>query len=283
MPVRKFRKPHLGTLGGYRNHPRYRGVVGHWMMAEGSGGTVRDISGKGNHGTLTNMNPPTDWVPGQFGKVLDFDADNDEVNLGQDIFSGNIGTIIAWIKFNDLAQIQTFFSTSDTSVTDKYWKLEITIGGQLQSDHRTTGSQDRMTGTVVLSSGTWYQVVFSSDGSSYTFYVDAVEDAVQVGQGSDNGNWYDDLSAGTYDNWIGRWTRSTSNRTFDGLIDEVRVYNRFLNPAEIWSLYQEPFLEFNFLNVFGTRNLEIDVVEEPVIPPPPVDDFVVVCKYQLGA
>jgi len=62
---------------------------------EGEGSIAYDKSGKGNvsvqctehtpepkarsrDGTLTNMNPGTDWVTGKYGKALDFDGSNNE-------------------------------------------------------------------------------------------------------------------------------------------------------------------------------------------------------------
>ena len=41
----------------------WTGLPGLWMPSLGvTGDTLRDISGYGNHGTLTNMDPATDWV-----------------------------------------------------------------------------------------------------------------------------------------------------------------------------------------------------------------------------
>jgi len=44
---------------------------------EGEGFTVYDKSGKGNDGTLTNMDPTSDWVTGKYGYGLDFDGVDD--------------------------------------------------------------------------------------------------------------------------------------------------------------------------------------------------------------
>ena len=56
-------------------------LVGSWHLNEGSGATTAaDTSGNGNNGTLTNMDPATDWVNGKFGKALDFDGSDDYVD-----------------------------------------------------------------------------------------------------------------------------------------------------------------------------------------------------------
>jgi len=43
---------------------------------EGEGSIAYDKSGKGNDGTLTNMDPGTDWVSGKYGYGLNFDIEN---------------------------------------------------------------------------------------------------------------------------------------------------------------------------------------------------------------
>ena len=61
------------------------GLVGYWNFQEGTGTTAYDKSGKRNHGTLTNMDPTTDWVDGKLGGGLDFDGSDDYIH--REIFS----------------------------------------------------------------------------------------------------------------------------------------------------------------------------------------------------
>ena len=60
------------------------GLIGHWKLDESAGTTAADSSGNGNDGTLTNMDPATDWFPtgGQVNGALDFDGVDDRVNAG---------------------------------------------------------------------------------------------------------------------------------------------------------------------------------------------------------
>jgi len=51
---------------------------------EGEGSIVYDKSGKGNDGTLTNMDPGTDWVTGKFGYGLDFDIANVKFSINRE-------------------------------------------------------------------------------------------------------------------------------------------------------------------------------------------------------
>src|SRR3989344_7313383 len=57
--------------------PNNLGLVGSWPMNEGPSTQAGDFSGNNNHGTLTQMDPNTDWVNGKRGKALDFDGSDD--------------------------------------------------------------------------------------------------------------------------------------------------------------------------------------------------------------
>ena len=64
-------KPPLVTLLR-QGHPLSKGLVGCWLFNERGGDSVYDASGQGNTGTLTDMDPATDWVVSEKGSALDF-------------------------------------------------------------------------------------------------------------------------------------------------------------------------------------------------------------------
>jgi hypothetical protein len=51
-------KAHAAVLS---RAPNNLGLVGYWPLNEGVGTRAGDFSGKGNHGTLTQMDAATDW------------------------------------------------------------------------------------------------------------------------------------------------------------------------------------------------------------------------------
>ena len=67
-------QPSMWCPGINLSHPRANGLVCALPMWEGDGDKVMDYSGNGNHGTLTNMDPATDWVATEKGWALDFVA-----------------------------------------------------------------------------------------------------------------------------------------------------------------------------------------------------------------
>jgi hypothetical protein len=74
------------------------GLVGYWSFDEGSGDTVHDYSGHGNHGTVYGAN----WVTGRSGSALEF-LDTDIVRFIPNSFDDSISTsfsIASWLYWN---------------------------------------------------------------------------------------------------------------------------------------------------------------------------------------
>ena len=76
-----FYKPQIGEIVDWDTWGMGR-PKGEWWLNEGSGNLANDASGNRNTGTLTNMDPATDWVGTKYGIGLDFDGSNDQVRIG---------------------------------------------------------------------------------------------------------------------------------------------------------------------------------------------------------
>ena len=100
-----------------------------------------------NDGTLTSMDPPTDWVPGDHGAALDLDGTNDYINVThqqQLSFDVSLGfTISAWINVDTIAGGDTFSATnpryivikSEIALTTLNYGLRI-LGGKIDFLYR---------------------------------------------------------------------------------------------------------------------------------------------------
>ena len=74
----------------------WRGCVGAWAPCLGPTGlTLRDWSGRSNHGDLTNMTPASDWVTNGGMYALDFDGTDDWVDFGTgtDLSIGSVRSV----------------------------------------------------------------------------------------------------------------------------------------------------------------------------------------------
>ena len=207
-----------------------RGLVAYWSFDEGTGNTAYDASGNGNNGTLTNG---PKWTKGKSGSALSFDGMDDYVEVPHDE-SLNFGTgnfsVEFWAKIGDTYDGKELVSKWDwtgnevgffTRLDDKdgYPRVEFIISNDTYTH--------RFLQTETLATGQWYHFVFQRAGGSMEAFINGIssihykyEDNVE----NINVNVTKFLAVGS-DSWGGR--------NFNGLIDEVRIYNRALSAEEI--------------------------------------------------
>jgi hypothetical protein len=99
-----------------RNTNLWQGVVGFWSASAGpSGYRLLDRSGRGNHGTLTNMDAATDWVVDGGRYALDFDGSNDLVDISFSAFAGvSSATISGWFRRTATSAFGPMFGTGQS-------------------------------------------------------------------------------------------------------------------------------------------------------------------------
>jgi len=240
--------------GGVDSADTTRGLVGYWAFEEGSGTTANDSSGNGNDGTLTSMDPPTDWVSGKAGNggALDFDGTNDHVSVGT---MGDLGSLLgsqsvsvtAWVKSSKTTPID-ILGTKNTG-TNTLWRIQLNkdaalgnlAGGINLFLRGEAGASDRLYGGVNsdtgVTDGNWHYVVAQSDpvASSIEIYVDAVQQTVVITDSpiGSTANFGFPLFIGAIND------EGTADGLFDGQIDEVRIYDRALSASEIRYLYNK--------------------------------------------
>jgi len=231
--------------------------VAWWKFDDGSpNATAADFSGNGNTGTLTNMNPATDWVTGQIGQALDFDGNNDYVNAGAPATLNNLPalSISAWIKPDSLANPGNVIATKahGEHPEDAGWVfyLENESGNkktlQFEADFNSYapfssfGDLWAVAEDNVIKVGEWNHVVVTWDGSNIAANAKFYVNGVLVGKSThDNkdingiGSRGDDSSRHLI---IGDDPQPYNVKPFDGLMDDVRIYNRVLSAAEIGNL-----------------------------------------------
>ena len=225
-------------------------LVLHWPFEEGSGTSTADLSGSNHEGTLTNMDPASDWIssgladiPGGTSYALDFDGNNDFVNAATTSYKGITGrlarTVSAWIKTtadnppiiswgNDVVSKKFVFRVQDSNGTNGAIRIEA-AGGYI-------------VGAKPVDDGTWHHVaaVCPADTSLKTsdvrLYVDGEIQGISAHQEVDiNTDYGENVRVGT------RWALPR----YQGQIDEVRVYDHALTPAELNALAgaNDPYAE----------------------------------------
>ena len=215
------------------------GRQGHWKLDEGAGTSAADSSGNGNTGTLQNS---PGWVAGQIGNGLNFDGIDDLVTAGSGATLDNLPalTVAAWIKPDSAGEgsagriVQKGAGSQPT--TGGFWfHLDSSNQLVLAVDYATTNMY-RISAASGITYGAWTHVVVTWTGSATAtnikFYVNGVETSYNATAPNGVGTRVND---GATSFTIGN--ESGGTRTFDGALDDVRVYNRVLSASEITAVH----------------------------------------------
>jgi len=215
----------------FANLPSDENLVGYWAFDDGSGSVAVDGSGNSNDGTLVNMEE-ADWVDGVAGKCLSFDGVDEKVNCGHDASLNITGEISlsAWIK--QAVGNEGFVLIKNTSDDSKRLYTIYCQG----SENRVyffyyDGAKKQIYWPYEIDDDAWHHLVITVDGTTAYLYVDAVNQGSRTLAGAFQGDANADLKIGA---------RDPGNLYFEGLIDEVRIYNRALTASEVKALYLYP-------------------------------------------
>lgn len=187
-----------------------------------------DFTGNGHTGTLTNMDVGSDWVAGG----LDFDGVNDRLTVSDSddlSFTSGGFAISMWIN-KTASKNQSLLYKQDE------YELYLTAGNTLHLQIMDAASSSTNLDVRATYAGSGLShVVATWDGvnaAGVKLYVDGL--SLSTTDGS-SGGWSSVGNKAT-DVLIGG--RTTIN--FDGVIDDVRIYNRPLSQLEINALSMGP-------------------------------------------
>ncbi|MEW8105359.1 MAG: FG-GAP-like repeat-containing protein, partial [Candidatus Thiodiazotropha endolucinida] len=216
------------------------GLLGHWTLDS----NATDSSGNSHNGTLTNgasIDNPGSSNPIGSGN-LNLDGFNDFVQLSSHVsaFSGlSEGTIAAWINTADPG-IQSIFSISDTADFDSLVVFGMD-NGRIFIDVANNGFYSLSVQTnASYADGSWHHVAVTVDGSGNSLYIDGVKVSLAGLTYTDgNASTTNFFSSVTSLDSMGIGIHRDSGGyvgAFDGLQDDVRVYDRALSDSDIAEL-----------------------------------------------
>ena len=201
-----------------------RGLVGYWSFdgKDMAGDTAYDRSGNANNGTLTGG--PVRAI-GKIGQGLSFGASDtdDKVSITSNFNGTGVVSVSAWMYprgggGGDFGRI----------ITNE--QLYVAVKGSDFSllFSRDSGANACASLVSVWAANNWYHVVAVSPASGATvqWYINGSDATNEAGCGTP-------VSATSWN--IGN--NAGSSRSFNGLIDDVRIYNRALSADEIKRLY----------------------------------------------
>ena len=175
---------------------------------------------------------------GNFGKGFDFSGSNiSYVSASVAGFSNptNQITISVWVLNNNLSNWNRLVSRDSWSTAGKYsWQLyessnrKVTFGIS-----NGTAQEGPSSATNSLSNGVWHHVVATYNGTIASIYLDGSLASSQTQNSNFTGLTFSSISY----LYLGSSNSVNSNSYFNGTLDEVLIFNRSLNAAEIASLY----------------------------------------------
>ncbi len=194
------------------------GLVGHWKLDEDAGDDAADSSGGGHNGRL--QDGPVWEKQGRSGGALRFAGKGGHVLLPEDLaVKGDALTLAAWVRHDKTAgggQCYLLLEPGKAGLRLNTWSVP-----RLEF-HIKTGGRTR----VAVSENTpaedkWIHVAGTWDGTTQCLYRNG-KLLVKTAPG-------DHLDAGGGGGHIG----APAPAAMCGLIDDVRVYDRALSPAEV--------------------------------------------------
>jgi len=196
---------------------------------------VKDLSRYGNNGTINGAV----WnTSGKYGGAHSFDGINDYINISDNpCLRPTQFTIQSWIKIASTPTsyhpiVEKFYGSAANRYASYYLAVGSTETGIWIGT--TDNTWNKATTPSYPSLGVWHYVVGTYNGTSLLFYLDGIlNSSLEVSKTID----YNSQPI-----YIGQWG---SNQYFNGLIDEVRIWNRSLSGSEINQIYMTNLQKFN--------------------------------------
>ena len=208
-----------------------RDVISYWRFDEGSGTTTEDVHTK-RIGTLVGN---ASWTAsGVNNDALSFTGgDTNYVNLGAPYeLADKDFSISLWAYFNDTTVNRRLIESNEGLATDSFALMSDPDFSGILTFQIRTGAQGKFLNMGSFTSGSWHHIVVCRQGGRRKGYVNNVKVADDY-----DASW-DGVSLSSFiprNWWVGR--------NFNGRIDELSIYDKFLTDQEVNHLFNNTTYE----------------------------------------
>ncbi len=199
------------------------GLIGYWKLDETSGTAAADSSGSGRNGSVVGT--PT-WTIGKLNNAIQLNGTN-RVEVSSLLGSPKNVTLAAW----------AYLTTADSGGAElvsmgEYFTIRLNEGPVTKAFfyNGSTWLSAAINQTFVGAGWHHFAAVFNDDQNTLKFYVDGIE---RASTNTTSSIAYSGLGAKTI---IGADGNGQTSYDFSGKIDDVRIYNRALCPADVLAL-----------------------------------------------
>ncbi len=215
-------------------------LLGHWTLDE-AGDTTRQDSSSRNNDLVESASDTVAQVTGQIGSGADFeradteyleisDANQSSLDLSQKF------SFASWINVESTSGLAEAIVSKSSSSTSYAWGVRTSGGNRifvfLDSDGTYDGDEvDVESAAGIFSTGTWAHFAVTYDGSTVRLYKNGTEQT--------SGEFPYSVST-TINNSSAAFRlgqMELAAQYYDGILDEVRIYNEPLSSTQITNLY----------------------------------------------
>lgn len=190
-------------------------------------GNATDLSGNYN-GTETSIT----YTTGKYGQgAIVTNNNSNKISLGTPIGIGVDKTVSMWVKQTTATTYSYAFSQGTLGTTGTYEAIVFGYAdSKINFKSRYTSSYIRdITSDITPSLNTWYHIVYTVSGTTSTLYINGVNKGTSTVSSIGTSSGAMELGAST----------APSDQWLDGVIDQVRIFNRALTSTEVSTLYNE--------------------------------------------
>ncbi len=219
-------------------------AIGWWKMDDtgGTNYTAADSSGAGHHGTRTST---TTWnTSGKINGCVSIPGGyTARVNLPGSLITNRFPiTLSAWFKTTSVwGTVIASYDTGGSSPTEYDPLLYVGMDGKLRGSYYTapgpTAYTRVMSSAATANDGQWHHAALVADKSTQALYLDGVLVDYRAATFSSTVLGTNYIGYGS----TGAWPQGGSSpNSFNGYLDDVRIYDKALNASEIYQLYHHP-------------------------------------------
>lgn len=207
-----------------------------WKLDETTGNMAMDAVGTA-HGTLSGTPLPT-WDTGQIGGAARFSGTGDRVQIGAAPSLANLAslTVTAWIRPAAVVSDGRTYCVFDKGMPTAGWAFQVApkTNGSLSFAALYPASVTSVESERdAIAANVWTHVAASWDGSALPTGIALYANGAELSPGSVSGT----AAARPDDSNVDAGINCISATSMVGSIDDVRIYDRVLTPAQIAQIY----------------------------------------------
>jgi hypothetical protein len=220
-----------------------------WRFNEGSGETAFDSLG-GKHAKI-HGNPV--WVTGSFGQALQLDGDGDYLEVGRIYGLSAEQTKMLWVYINSLPPDGIYLIDEGDEGNNNWLELYDPNGDGNPCVRAGFDSFNYIDSKTRIRPGCWYHIaVVTSASGNIAIYINGLLDSSASDLSTDKRPQEIVIGADA----------PTKTACFNGLIDDVAIYDRSLSSGRVKQTYQEGVHRYR--HTFDNTRIVIQSIRETI-------------------